>query len=111
MVVHLKPGVFGGVRIDRRTRWGNPCPIKKGERDRWQALTEYCEYLLRPNQAWIWDKAPQELKGKYLECWCKPDDCHGDILAAIADGIITREAVTTPGDILAAVFKTERGEG
>ena len=21
-----------------------------------------------------------ELKGKTLGCWCKPEDCHGDIL-------------------------------
>lgn len=26
------------------------------------------------------------LKGKILVCWCRPKACHGDILAAIADG-------------------------
>ena len=26
-----------------------------------------------------------ELKGKRLGCWCKPEDCHGDLLANWAD--------------------------
>ena len=25
------------------------------------------------------------LKGKTLGCWCKPDACHGDVLARLAD--------------------------
>lgn len=25
------------------------------------------------------------LKGKVLGCWCKPEDCHGDVLAWICD--------------------------
>ena len=28
---------------------------------------------------------PIELKGKTLGCWCKPDPCHGDVLAELAD--------------------------
>jgi hypothetical protein len=30
--------------------------------------------------------APIELKDKTLGCWCKPELCHDDILAQIADG-------------------------
>ena len=30
--------------------------------------------------------APIELKDKTLGRWCKPELCHGDILAQIADG-------------------------
>jgi hypothetical protein len=26
-----------------------------------------------------------DLKGKTLFCWCKPDACHGDVLAELAD--------------------------
>jgi hypothetical protein len=26
-----------------------------------------------------------ELKDKTLRCWCKPEACHGDILAELAD--------------------------
>ena len=26
-----------------------------------------------------------ELRGKVLRCWCKPEACHGDILARLAD--------------------------
>jgi len=28
---------------------------------------------------------PLELKGKTLGCWCKPYQCHGDVLAELAD--------------------------
>jgi hypothetical protein len=28
---------------------------------------------------------PSELKGKKLGCWCKPNACHGDVLAELAD--------------------------
>ena len=26
-----------------------------------------------------------ELKGKTLGCWCKPNNCHGDILIELAN--------------------------
>ncbi|MBA3285144.1 MAG: DUF4326 domain-containing protein, partial [Nitrosopumilus sp.] len=26
-----------------------------------------------------------ELRGKTLGCWCRPDACHGDLLAELAD--------------------------
>ena len=28
----------------------------------------------------------QELEGKVLGCWCKPQDCHGDVLVELIDG-------------------------
>jgi hypothetical protein len=32
------------------------------------------------------EKVRRELKGKTLVCYCKPQACHGDILARMADG-------------------------
>lgn len=32
------------------------------------------------------EAARRELKGKQLACWCAPLPCHGDVLAAVADG-------------------------
>jgi len=40
---------------------------------------------MEPEQAALVDRAKRELKGKILGCWCKPLDCHGDILRAVAD--------------------------
>ena len=27
-----------------------------------------------------------QLKGKRLGCWCKPQDCHGDVICELLDG-------------------------
>ena len=40
---------------------------------------------MEPEQAALVEKAKQELRGKVLGCWCKPLDCHGDFLKAVAD--------------------------
>ena len=72
------------VRIDRRTRWGNPFVIgRHGSRD--EVIERY--------RTWLWGKiergeiAPAELaalNGKTLFCHCAPRPCHGDILAKAA---------------------------
>ena len=69
------------VRIDRRTKWGNPFRIGiDGDRD------EVCDKHAR----WIMTQphllaALEELRGKRLGCWCSPLRCHGDTLAKLAD--------------------------
>ena len=35
------------------------------------------------------EQAKKELKGKFLGCWCKPEACHGDVIAEIVDGRLT----------------------
>ncbi len=78
----------------RATGWGNPFRPARGERDASGAVQRY--------RAWIMDQ-PQllarlpELRGKTLGCWCAPlggltgdldgHICHGEILAALADGL------------------------
>ena len=72
------------VRIDRRTRWGNPFVIgRHGNRD--EVIERY--------RTWLWGKiergeiAPAELaalNGKTLLCHCAPRPCHGDVLAKAA---------------------------
>lgn len=73
------------IRIDRRTRWGNPFFIgRDGDRD------AVCE----KHRTWLWDEIKAgrialedlaALKGKRLGCHCAPLRCHGDTLAAAAD--------------------------
>ena len=79
-----KEGNF--IRIDRKTKWGNP--FKIGEDGNRQEVIELYIDLCLVN--WILEKDTylkqlDELKGKILGCWCKPDLCHGDILGIIAE--------------------------
>ena len=72
------------VRIDRRTRWGNPFVIgRHGSR----------EEVIERYRAWLWRKVKgggisltelAALNGKTLLCHCHPKPCHGDVLAKAA---------------------------
>ena len=78
------------IYIGRPTIWGNPyshdpsskqAKFKVGTRK--EAVQKYEEWIRsKPD---LMKLAKQELKGKILGCWCKPDLCHGDILAKIAE--------------------------
>lgn len=72
------------VRIDRRTRWGNPFLIgRHGSR----------EEVIERYRAWLWGKLRKgeiqvaelaALNGKTLACHCAPLPCHGDVLVKAA---------------------------
>lgn len=69
------------VYVGRPGPWGNPFEIGvHGDRatvvGRYRAWIEAQPHLLR--------LARRELHGKSLGCWCAPEACHGDVLAAIA---------------------------
>jgi hypothetical protein len=76
----------GAVRIDRKTKWGNPFPMRSQtveERDR--VIEAYRKALwadIRAGRVWLADLAA--LDGKPLACWCAPLPCHGDALLAAA---------------------------
>ena len=79
----------GDVRVDRKSRWGNPFVMgKDGTREEVVAL--YVRWLrdllAREDDHGIADtlKALSELHGKRLFCWCAPQACHGDVLARAA---------------------------
>jgi len=81
-VVHCKQEKFD-VYIGRPSRWGNPYQVgTHGSRER--VIESYRAYLReRPE---LVKAVRQELRGKVLGCWCKPKACHGDVLAAVAEG-------------------------
>ena len=69
------------VRIDRKTKWGNPFQI---------GIDGTREEVIKMYQDWILEQehlmnSLSDLKGKKLGCWCKPKSCHGDVLARLAD--------------------------
>lgn len=68
--------------IGRPSKWGNPFVIgRDGDRDQ---VCEQYERWVRA-QPELMSAAKQELKGQVLGCYCKPQRCHGDTLAKIAE--------------------------
>lgn len=80
------------VRVDRRTRWGNPFIMHK-EEERLEVIDLYRNYLRSEiTQGSITLEDLAALHGKTLACWCAPKPCHGDVLAAAADWAYKRLA-------------------
>ncbi|RFU32359.1 hypothetical protein B7463_g4001, partial [Scytalidium lignicola] len=67
--------------------FGNPFVLNdpSDPKERAEVIANYERWLLAPEQAELVEKAKRELKGKVLGCWCKPRDCHGDILRAVTE--------------------------
>lgn len=94
-VVNISHGDACDVYIGRNRahnhHWGNPFRIgTHGSRadvihkfDLWMDGIAYT-HIEPERRAWMLANI-HTLKGKRLGCFCKPDPCHGDILARIAD--------------------------
>lgn len=83
-VVNIRHDAYD-VRIDRKTRWGNPFPMKS-EGDRGKVVADYRDWLwkqIKSGKITLEDLAT--LRGKRLGCHCAPKACHGDVLAAAAE--------------------------
>lgn len=65
-----------------KSKWCNPYNVEKYGRE--NCLHMYEKYILdNPDLL----NSIEELRGKTLGCWCKPDSCHGDILIDILNRI------------------------
>jgi len=63
------------VYIGRRSKWGNP--FKTGrDGTKQEVIDRYRQEILPTLAPYL-----HELVGKRLGCHCKPDACHGDVLA------------------------------
>lgn len=71
------------VRIDRKTKWGNPFVLGR-DGDRWEVIARYRRWL--PTQPKLM-AALHELKDQRLGCHCFPLACHGDALADLANSL------------------------
>lgn len=79
-VVHCKKSKFD-VYIGRPSKWGNPFVIgKDGSRE--EVIRKYTEWIVTQE---LLLKDIHELKDKILGCWCKPQDCHGDVLVFLVE--------------------------
>lgn len=89
-VVHVNDrggfDVYIGRAVRRRgfegSKWGNPFPLAMGTRE--QVIEAFRQHLLASPDLLA---ALPELRGKRLGCWCKPQACHGDVLAEMADAL------------------------
>jgi DNA primase len=66
----------------KESDWRNPYKI--GEDGTREEVIEKFETYLTQDQPDLMARLP-ELEGKTLACWCKPEHCHGDVLARLAD--------------------------
>lgn len=80
-VVHCRKEKYD-IYIGRESKWGNPFIV--GPYTREESLEKYEEWI--QDQLWLLNDI-HELKDKVLGCWCKPKQCHGDILARLADSL------------------------
>ncbi len=93
-VINMRDTKQFDVRIDRKTKWGNPYRIGKGQYTREDSMLEYKKYILRREDL-LRDLG--ELEGKVLGCWCKPKACHGDILIDLLENGIVRQLLSIDG--------------
>jgi hypothetical protein len=72
------------VYVGRPTKYGNPFQIGiDGDRD--EVIEKFRTWIMQPEHKWLRNDARRELRGKRIACWCHPQQCHGDILAEIAE--------------------------
>lgn len=80
-VVNLRDEPYD-VYIGRPSKWGNPFKINK-EADRQEVLKQYKDWVLvQPGLM----RCLEDLRGKKLGCFCKPKQCHGDVLVELVEG-------------------------
>lgn len=72
------------VRIDRRTRWGNPFIIGR-DGSRAEVIEMYRKHIFRQVRTGLLSLEDlASLHGQDLACWCHPDPCHGEVLISAA---------------------------
>lgn len=79
-VVHCKKEPYD-VYIGRPSAWGNPFKIGR-DGSRADVVKQYELWLLQQPRLM---RDLRALKDRRLGCWCKPEACHGDVLARLAD--------------------------
>jgi hypothetical protein len=101
-VVNLKKEKYE-VYVGRGSMWGNSFKIgvdgnrenviEKYKKELWTKMQdpEFCKIMLR------------ELDGKVLGCYCKPSQCHGDVLISAIEWLKKNETYLSGNKILMEV--------
>jgi|SRR5271155_3263948 len=88
-VVHCRKEPYD-VYVGRPSVYGNPFSHLTGTlaqfkvSTREEAVAAFRRWIYNPENGELLQRVKTELKGKVLGCWCKPQSCHGDVLAEIA---------------------------
>jgi hypothetical protein len=80
----------GAIYVGRPTIWGNPFLVSDyGQQKAVDLFRDWLNGLdpeTRPEQRKRLLESIQELRGKDLVCWCRPDQpCHADVLLELAN--------------------------
>ena len=87
LVVNIRDKVSGAIRCDRASKWGNPFRLGR-EEDRALVISKFEDHLLLSLKCGYLDiEELKDLAGNTLSCWCKPKDCHVDVIAHYADNL------------------------
>jgi len=75
----------GDVLVDRRTIFGNPFKLQAGMApgSTIAAFEDYARKRVATDH--LYRQMVRNLHGRRLFCWCKPNPCHGDVLARLAE--------------------------
>lgn len=87
------------VRVDRQSDFGNPF-IMPDDGDRADVIDKF-EVFYWPNKPALLDQIATWSSGKVLVCWCHPERCHADVIAATANAALRGEG--TPQEIADAM--------
>lgn len=66
--------------------WANPYKVDK-DGTRQQVLEKYRKYIVNKIEKENLYEELENLRGKNLGCWCKPEACHGDILVELLNNL------------------------
>lgn len=89
------------MRIDRKTKWGNPhpigwCRICQRKHDRREAITRFEDDLFDDALDITVDDVEQEMAHvEGLGCWCAPEPCHGDVYSTIIENKRKQDVMLT----------------
>ena len=86
-VVHCEKEDYD-VYIGRPSMWGNPFKVGETSRSRAMAIKLYRDWVLYSDEAEPLRNNLHTLKGKTLGCWCKPKQCHGDVLVELINNSV-----------------------
>lgn len=75
--------------------WGNPFSMGGGA-SRGSVIRQYTKWLMAPEREGMRAEARRDLRGKILGCFCAPLQCHGYVLAMVANSKSDEELLQRP---------------
>lgn len=104
--VYIGRGSYG-----KRNPLGNPHPIQGGV-DRSEAIRRFAvDFPISMRTDPMFAKAVESARGKVLGCFCKPSECHGDVIAIYHELGLDGVARVAKGESVTEVIGTIQNSG